>query len=636
MGKHFAIDRHSFDLLELFEQDVDKIALVVEGGGQRTIFSAGVLDTFLKANFNPFSLLIGVSAGSLNIASYLTGELGHAYDVITKVTRHPEFFDFNKYIMRKQGMNLNFLIDQTENTYPLQWDQAREHLKNKTFLAAASHAHSLETRFFNLNNISWQDALKASSSIPFVSTEPTIIEDQPWVDGGVSAAIPVEEAYKQGYKHIVVIRSIPADETHNHEWVRFLTKVNKLGKSIPMMAEMLLKHEENYRQSQAFLNNPPDDLNIYEIHPRTKLASSVLGSSKRELHEDYKLGKRMGQLFLATVAKKLHLKQDSQVTKTFPLITHEHNLIDNIRDHINFLWSSATKGSFKGVDNIEIKWINVNPRNNKNTIVIVNGRNETFWKYQEIILELSEHYNVYAYDHRGQGESERFTNDPELGHVDDFSDYVVDLYMFMEKVVNPTIEGKCFILAHSMGGVVATKYLALFENNITAAALSSPMFGVAMPKAMKLVRKQAMGLMEYFSRTPNYALGTHQYKNEPFDGNVLTQSKVRYKLFREIYNKNEHLRLGGPTIRWINESIRAGEKCIKNAHKIKTPILILQAEQDTVVDNRAQDRFNERCSTSRIFEVKEAFHDILIDKDQCRHQAIVKLLQFFNKEKFKH
>lgn len=42
-----------------------KIALVVQGGGQRGIFTAGVFDAFLEAGFDPFELYIGTSAGAL-------------------------------------------------------------------------------------------------------------------------------------------------------------------------------------------------------------------------------------------------------------------------------------------------------------------------------------------------------------------------------------------------------------------------------------------------------------------------------------------------------------------------------------------------------------------------------------------
>ncbi|UJF18371.1 alpha/beta fold hydrolase [Vibrio sp. SS-MA-C1-2] len=601
-------------------------------GGQRTIFSAGVLDTFLEANFNPFSLLIGVSAGSLNLASYVCEDQGHAYNMITKVSRHPEFFDLNKYLLKKVGMDLDYLIEQTENRFPLSWGRGREQLKSKTFLATASHAETLETKFFDINHVRWQDALKATSAIPLVSNQQVMIDNHPWVDGGVSSAIPAEEAYRQGYKHIVVIRSIHEDDTSSHDWVRFLTKFNLLGKKIPKLAEMLMTHENNYINSQQFLKNPPEDVNIYEIYPRRKLRSHVLSSSKKDLHSDYLLGKRMGQFFLSTVAKKLHLTNSNLNVKNnlLPLITNEQSLISNIKDHINFLWQTAEKGEFIGVDKVKVRWLRINPQNKKDTIVIVNGRNESFWKYQELILELSEHYNIYTYDHRGQGESDRFTTNPELGHVDDFADYVMDLYIFMEKVVYPNIDGKCYLLGHSMGGVVTTKYVTLFENSIDAMILSAPMFGVVIPKAASVIKKPALNIFEYFTKKPNYALGAIQYKHAPFEKNVLTQSKIRYKLFKELYKNNSHLKLEGPSARWVSESIKAGKQCIQNAEKVDTPTLILQATNDSVVDNKAQDKFNEQCQTSQIMEIEDAFHDILIDKDQCRNKALNEIFHFFN------
>jgi len=51
-------------------------ALIAEGGGQRGIFTAGVLDSWLYKGFNPFDLLIGISAGAQNLSSYMTCQKG--------------------------------------------------------------------------------------------------------------------------------------------------------------------------------------------------------------------------------------------------------------------------------------------------------------------------------------------------------------------------------------------------------------------------------------------------------------------------------------------------------------------------------------------------------------------------------
>uniref|UniRef100_UPI0018F8A4AD patatin-like phospholipase family protein n=2 Tax=Enterobacterales TaxID=91347 RepID=UPI0018F8A4AD len=59
-----------------------KLALVCEGGGQRGIFTAGVLDEFQRASFNPFDLMLGTSAGAQNLSAYICGQPGYARRVI--------------------------------------------------------------------------------------------------------------------------------------------------------------------------------------------------------------------------------------------------------------------------------------------------------------------------------------------------------------------------------------------------------------------------------------------------------------------------------------------------------------------------------------------------------------------------
>lgn len=52
----------------------NKKALIVEGGGQRGVFSFGITDTFIKRNFDPFDLYIGVSNGVAVLCWYLIRE----------------------------------------------------------------------------------------------------------------------------------------------------------------------------------------------------------------------------------------------------------------------------------------------------------------------------------------------------------------------------------------------------------------------------------------------------------------------------------------------------------------------------------------------------------------------------------
>jgi hypothetical protein len=68
-----------------------KMALIAEGGGQRGIFTAGVLDAWLENDFDPFDLFIGTSAGSQNITSFLSRQKGYAKRLIGGLSRRRIF-----------------------------------------------------------------------------------------------------------------------------------------------------------------------------------------------------------------------------------------------------------------------------------------------------------------------------------------------------------------------------------------------------------------------------------------------------------------------------------------------------------------------------------------------------------------
>ena len=53
------------------------VGLILEGGGMRGVYTAGVLDFFLDKNIE-FSSCYGVSAGACHACSYLSGQRGRA------------------------------------------------------------------------------------------------------------------------------------------------------------------------------------------------------------------------------------------------------------------------------------------------------------------------------------------------------------------------------------------------------------------------------------------------------------------------------------------------------------------------------------------------------------------------------
>lgn len=274
-------------------------ALVVEGGGQRGIFTAGVLDTWLANDFNPFSLLIGTSAGAQNLSSYMTRQFGHAKGSILELSQHPEFFNMSRSLRGGHIVDLDWYFNQVSDPdYQLNLNCACSQLQQRKLLFSATKVNGLESQFFEPTADNWLTLLKATSALPFLYKNGVDIAGENYVDGGVAQPIPIQEAYQRGAKKIVVIRTVPSEYNAQSQWLHKLKTWLCNDDRCPRILDIITRHETAYENAVKFIDNPPDDVKIIEIAPSKVLDSRLLGSSDSALKSDYQLGIKAGLSFL--------------------------------------------------------------------------------------------------------------------------------------------------------------------------------------------------------------------------------------------------------------------------------------------------------------------------------------------------
>ncbi|WP_090136093.1 lysophospholipase L2 [Kosakonia oryziphila] len=302
-------------------------------------------------------------------------------------------------------------------------------------------------------------------------------------------------------------------------------------------------------------------------------------------------------------------------------------------------WRSREEAVFTGVDNVPVSFVRFcHPRHDR-VIVVCPGRIESYVKYAELAYDLFYlGYDVLIIDHRGQGRSGRMLADTHRGHVVNFSDYVNDLAAFWQQEVADGPWRKRYILAHSMGGAIATLFLQRYPHACDAIALCAPMFGIIIRLPEWMVRPLLDWAESYPRLRENYAIGTGSWCALPFAINVLTHSRERYRRNLRFYADEPTLRVGGPTWHWVREGILAGEHALAGAANDDTPTLIIQAEEEHVVDNRMQQRFCEiraaaghPCEGEKPFVIPGAYHEILFEKDAMRSVALNAIVEFFDR-----
>ena len=105
---------------QLFE---NKKVLILEGGGFKTSYSAGVMDAFQIQGFNPFDSYIGVSGGSIAISYFLSKKYGYYYQCMRALCQDERFVKYTK-AFTDGLMNLDFFYDIAHTEFPFDFDKA--------------------------------------------------------------------------------------------------------------------------------------------------------------------------------------------------------------------------------------------------------------------------------------------------------------------------------------------------------------------------------------------------------------------------------------------------------------------------------------------------------------------------------
>lgn len=308
-------------------------------------------------------------------------------------------------------------------------------------------------------------------------------------------------------------------------------------------------------------------------------------------------------------------------------------------------WKSVQHASFKTDGKISIAYVTNFKRPEKPFIVIVPGRSESYLKYQELAFDLdNQGYDSVIIDHRGQGLSARLTPNRLQGYIEKFDHYAQDLNQLLNSVLPeqyPQHNKQAYMLAHSMGGAIALRYLQLYPNKIKALTLSSPMIAISRggtPNWLaKSLIKTGSALNRLLSNSPWYFFGQNDINKSAFEENYLMHSAARFERFQALYKAQPELKLGGVTFNWLEQAIINTDNLFIDIDKLPLPIQMLQAGSEHIVDNDAQLSFCQQlykankkaCPEGKPVVIDGAYHELYFELDQYRDTAIDKTIAWF-------
>lgn len=238
--------------------------LVLEGGGMKGLYTAGVLDFFLDKDMM-FSSVYGVSAGACHMCSYLSKQRGRALDV------NIDYLDVKKYCSVESLLTTGDLFN-VDTCYRLIPDYLHPY-DHDTFEQYQGKAYSVVTNietgrpeYLRLRDMR-KDIIKvrASASLPLVSRN-VKINGKYYLDGGISDAIPLQKSIVDGNLKNVVVMTKEEGFVRQPSTQLGLVKARYL--KYPKVYDLMLERHINYNNTLDYIERQQESGQAFVIRPK--------------------------------------------------------------------------------------------------------------------------------------------------------------------------------------------------------------------------------------------------------------------------------------------------------------------------------------------------------------------------------
>lgn len=275
---------------------MSKKTLIIQGGGFRTGFSAGVLDAFIAMDYNPFDSYVVVSGGAIAVSYYLGKQYRSCFDAMCLLAEDKDFMSYYRMFGENGVMDVDYFKNVAETLIPFDMATAMKELNNKELSVVMTNKVTGDAEYYNPDRKTWLDSIIASCTLPFVTKGSHQFDGKDFMDGGWSDPLPIEWAVEQGGTDITIIRTSPPDLKVTQSWTDYFASYAYRGN-----AELQSCYENNhkkYNQSIDFINSNPKNITINQIAPDSPLMAGTYSNSVNVIKKDYHYGVQKGLHFL--------------------------------------------------------------------------------------------------------------------------------------------------------------------------------------------------------------------------------------------------------------------------------------------------------------------------------------------------
>jgi predicted patatin/cPLA2 family phospholipase len=260
--------------------------LVLEGGGMRGIFTAGVLDAFLDLGIE-FDQCVAISAGALNGISYLSKQRERNLRVMRNYQSDPNYISIKNWLFKGSIFNMEFLLE----TIPEKLDPVDEEAFKKNpckLYAGIFDIESGELLFPEIKDTKADKLyLQAAASLPLLS-KVVHINGHKYLDGGIWDSFGLDFALQNGCDKVVVINT--RDKEYQREKEKTLPLMKMVYRKYPKLIDAIENRHVRYNQAVKEMDEMADKKELLLIRPINKVSVSRTEKDQEKLAALYQEG----------------------------------------------------------------------------------------------------------------------------------------------------------------------------------------------------------------------------------------------------------------------------------------------------------------------------------------------------------
>lgn len=265
---------------------MDKLGLVLEGGGMRGVYTAGVLDFLMEHDIYTDGV-IGVSAGACHACSYASKQIGRNFRVNTAYLKDKRYMSFHSLIKTGDIFGADFIYNRIPNELDL-FDYDTYNASNMELYAVCSNIETGKPEYLKCDDMHTDvEFVRASASLPLLS-KVVEINGKKLLDGGATDSIPVKAFQKLGYSKNIVVLTQYQDYRKGKN--NLLPMIRRRYKQYPKFVEALEQRHINYNNTLDELLEMEKQGEIFLIRPSKPVVIGRLEKDINKLRMLYKQG----------------------------------------------------------------------------------------------------------------------------------------------------------------------------------------------------------------------------------------------------------------------------------------------------------------------------------------------------------